>query len=530
MRQKRDQKINSEIDERRLFKALHSAGTRAARYIAGSKYTISSEELDVLTHFAVYSAFLYIYCHADEDILDHLSNIEVSPSELKSIIAPIQDYYRECGIFSADELYEVGKDLARFADISLKIHGGFVEEKERSDGFSGYKLYDDIHTVLKQFFELKMILRDAPLSILDPFAGTCAGICLYLICHYKLSANITSTWNITAIDPDPVSLASALCMLSICRHIWDRDPGVIVTTETGTFLFSEKQKMELNDALMHHQKKERYMRDVNPIHVDESGEQYREKRFDLIITAPKQRLITNYPVEVLHYLESVYQTGQIEYMHIEAISSLPATMKVIVQQKNWLTEKRAAQYRTWVQQAHPTDIIIGNDKTACIWNSMQDNQQSVAIYQENMLPFQLEWSELDPRLGWKLQDPNISHLTQHLMSVGQPLSTYLLGETCEDDDYLCAILDSHIMMEFMKIQKSRKNVPIVVPDPYNPDEQELERHIIALYQKKRLLEQRGVSKEEVHRVHTRLEQEIWRLYRIPPKLQEFIVMRVGSNS
>jgi hypothetical protein len=524
MTRKRNQRINCEIEETRLFEALHIAGIRAARSIAGSAYTISSKELNISAHLVVYSAFLSIYCNTDEDI-PYVSEIEISSSEWESIVAPIQNYYRQYGVFSVDELHEVGKELSRFAAISFRTQGGFVEEEASSDGGFDYKLYDDIHNVLKEFFELRMIPQNAPLTILDPFAGTCAGICLHLLCHYKLSANIKFTWKITAIDPDPVSLASAQCMLRLCSHIWDRDLGVVLTAQVGTFLLSEKQKMELKEELMHHHKKERYMRDVNPVHIDESEEQYREKIFDIVITAPKQRFGRSYPLEVLHYLESVYQTGNIEYMHIEAVFSLPAKMRIIVQQKSWLTEKRAEQYRAWIQRTGPTDIIIGNDETVCIWNDAGDNQQSATVYQKNIFPFQLQWSELDPTQGWKLQDPSISLLIHHLMSVGQPLSSYLLGEICDqEDDYLCAILDSYIMKEFMKVQKDRKNVPIIVPDPYNPEEQELEGSIKALYQKKRILEQKGASREEALHVHTLLEQEIWTLYRIPPTLQQVIMM------
>ena len=526
MTRKRNQKINCEIKETRLFEALHIAGIRAARIIAGSVYTISSKELNISTHSAVYSALLSVYCNTDEQSKDehYVSEIEISYPEWESIVAPIFDYYRLCGAFSAYELHEVGKELARFAAVSFRIQGGFVED-EGSDGFFDYKLYDDIHNVLKEFFELKMLSHHAPLTILDPFAGTCAGICLHLLCHYKMTANIKSTWKITAIDPDPVSLASARCMLSFCRHIWGRDLGVVLTAQSGTFLFSEKQKMQLKEELMHHQKKERYMQDVNPVDVDESGEQYRKKLFDIVITAPKQKFVRIYPSELLRYLESVYQTGHIEYMHIEAIFSILAKMRIIVQQKSWLTEKRAEQYRAWVQQQHPTDIIIGNGGTVCIWNDLEDNQQSATVYQKSVLPFQIQWGDLDPRQGWKLQDPSISLLVHHLLSVGQPLSSYLLGETCDPkDDYLCAILDSYIIREFMKVQKDRKNVPIIVLDPYNPEEQELESNIRILYQKKRILEQKGASREEVYHVHTLLEQEIWKLYRIPPKLQQLIIM------
>jgi len=521
MAQKRNQRIECEKEETKLFEVLRIAGIRAARSIARSTYTISSKDLNISTHVIVYRALLSVYCSTgdqDGDIQRYASEIQISPPELASIIVPIQDYYRQCGALSPDELHEVGKELARFAAISFRTQGGFVEEGGGSDDFVDYKLYDDIHNVLDEFFELNVIPEHAPLTILDPFAGTCAGICLHLLCDYKLSANIQSTWNITAIDPDPVSLASAQCMFALCRHTWGRDLGVILTTQAGTLLFSEEQKMQLKEELMYHPKKERYMRDVNPIDV------YREKHFDIVITAPKQKCVRSYPSEVLHYLESVYQTGYIEYMYIEAVFSILAKMRVIVQQKSWLTEKRAEQYRAWIQQVHPTGIIIGNDETVCIWNGASHNQQSTTIYQKNML-FQIQWSELDPTQGWKLQDPSISRLIHHLISVGQPLSSYLLGGTCDsEDDYLFAILDSYVMKEFIKLQKDRKNIPIIIPDPYNPEEQELERHIRALYQKKRILEQRGVSREEVYHVHTLLEQEIWRLYRIPPELQQLIMM------
>jgi len=515
MTQKRNQRIEceKEKEETRLFDVLRIAGLRAARSIAGSAYTISSKELNISTHVIVYQAFLSVFCGTDGDDDD-----QISPAEWASVIMPIQDYYRQYGAFSPDELHEAGKDLARFATISFRIQGGFVGEEGGSDDSLDYKLYDDIHSVLDEFFELKVIPQHAPLTILDPFAGTCAGICLHLLCHYKLSENIRHTWNITAIDSDPVSLASAECMLRLCKHIWDRDLGVILTTQAGTFLFSEEQKARLKEELMHHPKKERYLRDVNPVDIG-----YRQKLFDIVITVPKQKCVRNYPSEVQHFLESVYQTGHIEYMHIEAISPIFTKMRVIVQQKSWLTERRAAQYRSWVQQVHPADIIIGDHETVCIWNGVQHNRQSTTIHQKNTLPFQIQCNDLDPTQGWKLQDPSISRLIHHLISVGQPLSSYLLGDTCDpEDDYLCALLDSYVMKEFMKLQKDRKLLPIIVPDPYNPEEQELEDRIRRLYQKKRILEQKGASREKIHHVHTLLEQEIWILYRIPPELQQLL--------
>jgi chorismate mutase len=518
------------MEDSPLQKALYLTGVRAARSIARSIYPISSREFNELAHIAVYLSLVSAYCENAQQIHNdtHILDLPLSIQEWDSIFEPIRMYKLRFGDFLPDEIHTIAKELVRFATSSFQINGGYVES---SPGFSDYKSYDAICEILQQFCDLRLTSQHTPLTILNPLAGTYAGVCLYTLCHYKLSKNIEAKWNITAIDPDPSAIASLSCMLALCRHIWKKDLGVSVTTQAGTFLFSEKQKTEVKELLMHHSKKERHMREINPVHM-EMLERKRstcnhENLFDLIIMAAREECAT-YPSEVLRYLQGVYQTGTLEYMHIEAASNVSAKMRVIVQEKSWLTKRDAEQYREWMHQKRPTDILLGCQHTVCVWRDVQPSsdekrREGTVIHQRGAASFQILWSDLKPTQGWKLQDPRAALLIHSIRSIGQPLSSYLLGEEQDPtDDYLCAILNSRLIRVFMELNKEKKNIPIVVPDLYNPNEKKQEHLIRMLHQKKRALLHKGASQEKIHQIDTLLEQKILDIYQIPMELREFI--------
>jgi hypothetical protein len=532
-RKQRNQKIEFEGDNSPLEQALYLTGVRAARSIARSVYTISSQELNVLTHIVVYSIFVSVSCGKSSQIQDdkRISDLALSTKEWDSIFEPIKMYKEKKGILSPDELHTIAKELIRFAQSSFRIDGGYVTS---TPGLSDDKSYDAICNSVQQFCDLGLIPQHTPLTILNPLAGTCAGACLYSLCHYKLSNNIKNIWNIIGIDPDPIAIASASCMLALCRHSWNKDPGVSLTLQSGTFLFSKTQKRELKEVLMHHPKKENYILQIHPVDMEmldrEASKNSSQYSFDLLIMASKEEY-SNYPSEILRYLEGVYQTEVLEYMHIQAAYAVSAKMKVVVQGKSWLTKKHAEQYREWIHQKRPTDILLGYQNTVCVWRDVQEDpnengRQSTLIHQKDAPTFEISWSSLNPTQGWKLQNPRAALLIHSIMSIGQPLSSYLLGEEQDpDDDYLCAILNSHLMKLFKELHKENKkseNIPIVVLDLYNLEEQKQEHLIRMLHQKKRALIRDGASQEKIHQIDTLLEQKILEIYQIPMELREFL--------
>ena len=525
MKRRRNQE--TECEEYSPFqKVLYRAGIRAARSIARAVYAISSQELNISAHIIVYFVLASLYCgrssQMHDDMWRYMVDMKITPQEFLSIFSLIQNELTEYKNLFPDDLHEIAKELTLFARSSFQIQGGYVKD---FPGFFEYKSYDAIYNVLRSFFDLNLIPHHKPLSILNPFAGTHAGICVHLLCQYKLSENIQSTWNITAIDPDPIALASASCMLALWKQTWNKEFGMSITMQPGTFLFSEIQKAEIEEVLMHHPEKEQHVRGINPINGNKSSEKSQKNQFDLIIMAPQQEHI-NYPSEIRRYLESVYQTGSLEYMHVEAIHVIPAKMRVIVQQESWLAKKHAKQYRAWIHQVKPTDILIGDQETVTIWQDVQNNydRQTITIHKKEGPPFQITWNELDPTQGWKLRDPRGEQLIRHIKSIGQPLSLYLLGEEQDpEDDYLCSIQSSQLMRVFMQIQQDIKEVPIRILDPYNPAERKKEQNISTLYQKKRACQQKRATKEEIQYIDNLLEKEIWEIYQIPAELQSFIM-------
>ena len=559
-RNQRSQKIECEGEASPLQQALYLTGVRAARSIVRSIYTISSQELNVLAHLAVYWTFVSVYCEYCEyydyydycknilqmlDDMKHLLDLPVSTQDWDSIFTPIRMYKMKNGDFFEDEIHTIAKELIRFTRSSFRIDGGYVESSPGlCEDTCDDKSYDAICKSMQQFCDLGLIPQDTPLTILNPLAGTYAGVCLCTLCQYKLSENIEAKWSITAIDPDPIAIASANCLLALCRSIWNKDPGVSFTMQSGTFLFSETQKTEVKEVLMFHPKKESYIQEIHPVNIEvfkrkASANSHGDPGdpldpFDLIIMASREECF-RYPSEILHYLEGVYQTRIFEYMQIEAAYAFSAKMKVIVQERSWLTKKHAEQYREWIHQMRPTDILLGYQNTICVWRDPQENsdenrRQSTSIHQKGAPSFEISWSDLKPTQGWKLQDPRAALLIHSIRSIGQPLSSYLLGgEPDPEDDYLCAILNSHLMRLFMELNeenKKNKNVPIVVPDLYNPDEYKLEQLIRVLHQKKRTLTQKGASQEKIQQVDTLLEQTILDIYQIPMELREFIIQHM----
>ena len=532
-RNKRSQKIDCEKEDSPLKEALYLTGVRAARILARSIYTISSRDLNVSVHLAVYFVFVSVYCESTSQLQDdmkHISDLPLSTQEWNTIFEPIQMYKQRNGDFPLDDIHTIAKELIQFQTSSFRIDGGYVES---SPGLSDDKLYDAICKSLQQLCDLRLIPLHTPLTILNPFAGTYAGVCLYTLCHYKMRENIEAKWNITAIDSDPIAVASANCMLALWRDILNKDLGVSFTMQSGTFLFSEVQKAEVKEALMHHPKKESYIQQIQPVDVKmferKGGACNHEAPFDLIIMASREENFS-YPSEMLRYLEGVYQTGVFEYMHVEAACAICAKMKIIVQEKSWLTKRDSEQYREWIHQERPTDILLGCQHTVCVWRDVQENlrersRQSTVIHQSGGPSFQIPWIDLKPRDGWKLQNPRVEFLIHSIKSIGQPLFSYLLGEERDpEDDYLCAILNSTLIKLFRELNEENKSehVPIVVSDLYNPAEKKREDLIRALYQKKRSLTQSGAPQEEIRQVDALLEQSILEMYQIPMELREFV--------